>query len=80
MLQRHKIHSDSVCLFSSLPLELFKSLEMPLLVFKRGNSLGPTGAYHSSDIPEFYGSSASPDFIGTDAVGMFQTFLIIDVV
>jgi len=40
-------------------------------LFKRGNSLGPTGAYHSSDIPEFYGSSASPDFIGTDAVVNF---------
>jgi hypothetical protein len=38
-------------------------------VFKRGK--GPIGAYHSSDIPEFYGSSASPDFIGTDALGMF---------
>ena len=28
------------------------------------------GAFHSSDIPEYYGSSASPDFIGTDALGM----------
>ena len=27
--------------------------------------------FHSSDIPEFYGSGASPDFIGTDALGMF---------
>ena len=37
-------------------------------MFKRGK--GPLGAFHSSDIPEFYGSGASPDFIGTDALGM----------
>jgi acetylcholinesterase len=38
-------------------------------VFKRGQ--GVVGAFHASDIPEFYGSSVSPDFIGTDALGMF---------
>jgi len=38
-------------------------------LFKRGK--GPVGAFHSSDIPEFYGSGASPDFIGTDALVNF---------
>ena len=40
------------------------------LGYKRGT--GPVGAFHSSDIPEFYGSGASPDFIGTDALGVFS--------
>ena len=29
------------------------------------------GAFHGSDIPEFFGSGVNPDFIGTDALGMF---------
>ena len=40
-------------------------------MFKRGQHTPGVGAFHSSDIPEFCGSGASPDFIGTDAFGMF---------
>jgi hypothetical protein len=48
-------------------------------VFKRGKSIPKLGAFHSSDIPEFYGSGVAPDFIGTDALGMFffQAFVAI---
>ena len=34
----------------------------------------PLGASHITDIPEFYGSEATPDFIGTDALGIFSGF------
>jgi acetylcholinesterase len=44
-------------------------------VYRRGKSL--VGAFHSSDIPEFYGFSASPDFIGTDALGMFPNLFLL---
>ena len=49
------------------------------LVFKRGKSTPILGSFHASDIPEFFGFDvlgfgAKPDFIGTDALGMF--FLI----
>jgi hypothetical protein len=40
-------------------------------VFKRGKSTPMLGAFHSSDIPEFFGFGVNPDFIGTDALGMF---------
>ena len=43
-------------------------------MFKRGT--GQVGAFHTSDITEFYGLSATPDFIGTDALGMFSNFTI----
>ena len=43
-----------------------------LSVFKRGKSIPKLGAFHSFDIPEFYGYGANPDFIGTDALGMFS--------
>lgn len=39
-------------------------------VFKRGKSTPVLGAFHSTDIPEFYGTGDSPDFIATDALGM----------
>ena len=44
-------------------------------MYKRGK--GPLGAFHSSDIPEFYGSGVSPDFIGTDALGMFSKHFLL---
>ena len=47
-------------------------------MFKRGKSTRVLGSFHASDIPEFYGSNIlgfgdnkDPDFIGTDALGMF---------
>ena len=70
IFQGDKLHSHSVCLFSSLPFEFLNHWKCLLLVFKRGT--GPVGAFHTSDIPEFYGLSASPDFIGTDALGTFS--------
>lgn len=45
------------------------------IVYKRGNVMPFPflGAFHISDIPEFYGtvsiSGTPPDFIGTDALG-----------
>ena len=56
---------------SSLAFKFLNHLKCLLLVFKRGN-FPVIGAFHGSDIPEFYGSSASPDFIGTDALGKFS--------
>jgi acetylcholinesterase len=38
---------------------------------KRGKATPGLGAFHSSDIPEFYGTGDSPDFIGTDALVNF---------
>ena len=45
-------------------------------VFKRGKSTPILGSFHASDIPEFFGYDVlgfgiKPDFIGTDALGMF---------
>ena len=45
-------------------------------MFKRGKSTPKLGAFHSSDIPEFYGFGPNPDFIGTDALGKFSKFQI----
>ena len=58
-------------------------------MFKRGKSTPMLGAFHSSDISEFYGFGVNPltrgtdapgvkpDFIGTDALGMFfKTFVV----
>ena len=39
-------------------------------MYKRGKDTPYLGAFHNSDIPEFYGSGTAPDFIGTDALGM----------
>lgn len=50
-----------------------------LLVYKRGKTTPYLGAYHSSDIPEFYGSGVAPDFIGTDALGIFSNLIIVTV-
>ena len=47
-------------------------------MFKRGKSIPKLGAFHSSDIPEFYGYGANPDFIGTDALGMFFQAFVAD--
>lgn len=46
-------------------------------VFKRGKATLDLGAFHSSDIPEFYGSDPTSDFIGTDALGKLLFSLII---
>jgi acetylcholinesterase len=46
-------------------------------VYKRGKDTPYLGAYHTSDIPEFYGSGNASDVIGTDALGMFSSFVII---
>ncbi|KAF5315372.1 hypothetical protein D9619_007119 [Psilocybe cf. subviscida] len=40
-------------------------------LFKRGKATPIFGALHGSDIPEFYGTGDSPDFIGTDALVNF---------
>lgn len=40
-------------------------------LFKRGKATLDLGAFHSSDIPEFYGTDPTPDFIGTDALVNF---------
>ncbi|KAF8578463.1 carotenoid ester lipase precursor [Ramaria rubella] len=37
-------------------------------LFKRGKSTPFIGSSHGSDLPEFYASSANPDFQGTDAL------------
>ena len=75
MLQRHKLHLLSVC-----SLNFFVPLNHHLLlVYKRGKTTPYLGAFHSSDIPEFYSSGVAPDFIGTDALGMFSSLVIIAV-
>jgi len=45
----------------------------PAFVFlsKRGKSTPKIGAFHGSDIHEFYGYGVNPDFIGTDALVNF---------
>ena len=45
------------------------------LVFKRGKAIPQLGAFHSSDLPEFFGTGVAPDFIGTDALGMFSNLV-----
>ena len=35
-------------------------------MFKRGKATSEVGSAHATDIPEFYASSAEPDFQGTD--------------
>jgi carboxylesterase type B len=40
-------------------------------LFKRGKATPFLGSFHSSDIPEFYGTGTTPDFIGTDALVNF---------
>ena len=52
-------------------LEFLNHLKCLLLVFKRGQGTPDVGAFHGSDIPEFYGFNVSSDFIGTDALSMF---------
>ena len=75
MLQRHNLHSHSVC-FSPL-FVMFETILSLLVVFKRGKSTPRLGAFHTSDIPEFYGSGAAPDSIGTDALGMFVAIFML---
>ena len=45
-------------------------------MYKRGKATPFLGSFHGSDVPEFYGSigpnGTAPDFIGTDALGMFS--------
>ena len=57
--------------FSLSTLLFVTSKNHLLLVYKRGKATPDLGAFHTSDLPEFYGSGAAPDFIGTDALGMF---------
>lgn len=71
------IQSD---LFFQAPRRFFLKLAsktQPTFAFsyKRGKATPYLGAYHSSDIPEFYGSGASPDYIGTDALVNFANAL-----
>jgi len=40
-------------------------------LFKRGKATADLGSFHSTDIPEFYGTGDSADFIGTDALVNF---------
>ncbi|KAF5315368.1 hypothetical protein D9619_007115 [Psilocybe cf. subviscida] len=44
-------------------------------LYKRGKATPSLGAFHSSDIPEFYGTGDSSDFIGTDALINFVNTL-----
>ena len=71
--QRHNLHSHSVCFYFQHYFCRSKLSDF-LSVFKRGKSTPKLGAFHSSDIPEFYGFGANPDFIGTDALGKFSNF------
>ena len=48
-------------------------------MYKRGKATPYLGSFHSSDISEFYGSGGAPDFIGTDALGIFSSLVIISV-
>ncbi|KAF8479383.1 carotenoid ester lipase precursor [Gautieria morchelliformis] len=44
-------------------------------LFKRGKSTPFLGAFHGSDLPEFYASGVAPDFQGTDALVNFANNL-----
>ncbi|KAF8879078.1 carotenoid ester lipase precursor [Gymnopilus junonius] len=44
-------------------------------LFQRGKSTPITGSSHGSDVPEFFGTGASPDFVGTDALINFANTL-----
>ena len=57
----------------SPPSSCLDGSECLLLVFKRGKTTPEIGSFHSSDIPEFYGTGDAPDFIGTDALGMVSS-------
>ena len=46
-------------------------------MYKRGKATPYLGAFHASDIPEFYGSGVAPDFIGTDALGIFSNLQVV---
>ena len=46
-------------------------------MYKRGKATPYLGAFHSSDISEFYGSGVAPDFIGTDALGIFSNLQVV---
>ena len=48
-------------------------------MYKRGKATPYLGAFHGSDIPEFYGSGVAPDFIGTDALGILSSLVIVSV-
>ena len=47
-------------------------------MYKRGKLIPYLGTFHASDIIEFYGYGI-PDFIGTDAVGVFSRPVIISI-
>ena len=53
-------------------------------MYKRGKATPFLGSFHGSDVPEFYGSSGpngtAPDFIGTDALGMFSNSKVMFIV
>ena len=53
------------------------SLNDLLLEYKRGKAIPYLGAFHGSDISEFFGSGVAPDFIGTDALGIFSNLFIV---
>jgi hypothetical protein len=63
--------------FPALFVNLLNHLPFFLSVFKRGKSTPMLGSFHASDLPEFFGFDVLgfggiPDFIGTDALGMFS--------
>lgn len=76
-----KHHAGSSCKQHQRLRPLSRSVRIQLLVgclcsllcsfevFKRGKTTAALGAFHGSDIPEFYGTGLLPDFIGTDALG-----------
>ncbi|KDR73256.1 hypothetical protein GALMADRAFT_1341677 [Galerina marginata CBS 339.88] len=48
-----------------------KTQKIFAFLFKRGKATAVLGSFHSTDIPEFYGTGDAPDFIGTDALVNF---------
>ena len=63
--------TDRICIPYVLSNVFLLPLNHLLLVYKRGKATPDLGAFHSSDMSEFYGSGVAPDFIGTDALGAF---------
>ena len=46
-------------------------------MYKRGKATPKLGAFHGSDMVEFYGGGPAPDFIGTDALGTFLLLFLL---
>ena len=54
----------------SVPQLFFAAILLTAVpVYQRGKNTTYVGSAHSTDVPEFYGATSSPDFIGTDVIG-----------